>query len=961
VTLKILRSWLPSLPLLLCASAFGYVMPDESGDWKLSLNGEWKFQFNGAAEGFEHADFDDSKWPRIRVPSNWEMEGFEEPRYQSPAKGDGYYRRAFQIPANWTSRRVWLRFEGVLWGFEVWVNGKRAGKFESGFNRSEFDITDLILKAHANTLAVHVYRRFKGYEFDTNDDWALSGIYRDVTLLAIPDTHISDLTVVSTVEPTLARARVNCQVVMDCYTPGTGASSTVTATLLSPKGRVVTTASRQLEPGKPGSLSFEVPEPKLWNAETPNLYELRVELKTGSKVVHSFNRKIGIRQVTTDGGILKVNHQPIKIRGVDHHEIHADVGRSLREEHYRRDLELMKQGNINAVRTSHYPPDPKFVELCDAYGIYLIEEVPFGGGDSHLEDDSYLDVLLTRADATVTRDRNHPSVIIWSVGNENPITPIVMKTVERVKELDPTRPKLLPGPRGKNADHPPVSLEIVAPHYPYAEPVAGRTRPALSSFAESSDNRPVLATEFCHSLGGAFEGLSLLWEVVQRYDRLAGGCIWHFQDQGLRRKLQDPSRGIQDSPDTILDSDGASGSDGIVYADRFPQADYWLARRVYSPVVIPANSFQVAAGKQTIHLEILNRYDFTGLGQVKGEWKLLRDGRQAAKGRVSVSVPPHQKGKFEVALNLPADFESHDQLLQCEFTDFDGRKIYEHAVRLNGPGGKTDFVTRVQKSQIKGDFDVKAFLDGLQLRVGRKPEMAEARHFARSQIKFWATPLLSNPKMLEQHQTSRDDGSTEFQRKLEFTSTEAGRENQTIVADVTVKKPSNGLIEVAYELTPHNADGVFLEFGLAFPLPLSANHLTWLGDGPYNSYPGQTEAAERGVYHLAPKPVSDPVSRYYDGDRAQVDLAAVTDANGKGVGLLLNSRTISLEKTDSGMIFTQVLRVSGKGNKPGDMVTLFPVEVKTLKSEKGSFSLVPLEAGQWPALFKEVLGPKFGK
>ena len=255
---------------------------------------------------------------------------------------------------------------------------------------------------------------------------------------------------------------------------------------------------------------------------------------------HVFKRKVGFREVTIDADVLKVNHRPIKIRGVNHHDIHPDVGRAMRLEHYREDVELMKKGNINALRTSHYPPHPTLISLCDQYGLYVIDEVPFGRGEEHLKDESYLPDLLMRAESTVNRDKNHASVIVWSIGNENAITPNVIRTIQKVKELDPTRPTLLPGAGGGGTYKVelPDCVDIMAPHYPYTHPVPERGRWGLSEAAAAADiDRPILCTEYNHSLGTAFEGLKDHWEMMEKYDRLAGGCIWHFQDQGIRRTI----------------------------------------------------------------------------------------------------------------------------------------------------------------------------------------------------------------------------------------------------------------------------------------------------------------------------------------------------------------------------------------------------------------------------------------
>jgi beta-galactosidase len=422
---------------------------------------------------------------------------------------------------------------------------------------------------------------------------------------------------------------------------------------------------------------------------------LYVRLVTADGLSHAFKRKIGFREVLIDGDVLKLNHRPIKIRGVNHHDIHPDVGRAMRLEHYRQDVELMKKGNINAVRTSHYPPHPMFISLCDEYGLYVIDEVPFGKGEDHLEDDSYLPDLLMRADATISRDKNHPSVIIWSVGNENSVTSNVVRTVEKVKQLDPTRPILLPGAGsgGSYKTKLPDCVDIIAPHYPYTYPVPERGRWGLSEAAAAADlKRPILCTEYNHSLGTAFEGLKDHWEMMEKYDRLAGGCIWHFQDQGLKRKINgrevvtDTKRRLTIGKDAlsadtwindrlILDSRGGSGTDGIVYADRFPQVDYWITRKVYSPVVIPIKEIRIGPGKQRIEIPVQNRYDFTNLNQIHGHWKLMHDGKTIQSGSLILSALPHQKTSTIVDLQVGRDLNRHEYLLELKFIDFENRSI----------------------------------------------------------------------------------------------------------------------------------------------------------------------------------------------------------------------------------------------------------------------------------------------
>ena len=1031
---KVLKCLVLVAMVHVACAALPYIPLDESGEWRMSLNGTWRFALDGAEKEFYKPGYDDGSWDVISVPGNWEVEGFEAPRYRGSGESVGLYRRTFEVPSRWDGRRVFIRFEGVLFGFEFWVNGRHAGSFESAFNRSEFDITDYIELGKSNDLAVRVYHKFKGSDFDTNDAWALSGIYRDVELFAVPNVHVNDITVVTGLNRDLSAATVDCRISVESFSGKEGRAGVISGTLLDPGGSVVLAFEEEATLESPVDIRIEVPNPMLWNAETPHLYELKIRLKGADGDRHNFRRKVGIRKITADGDVLKLNGQPIKIRGVNHHDIHPDVGRAMRKEHYRQDVELMKRGNINTVRTSHYPPHPFLLDLCDEYGIYVIDEVPFGGGDKYLEDPGYLEVLLARADATVGRDKNHPSVIIWSVGNENPITPVVVKTADRVKELDPTRLTLLPGAQsseGKTAKgedltefaektkfifNLPDSIDIAAPHYPYVVEIPGRDRKInLTDLAlDRSIRRPVVCTEYNHSLGTAFEGLKDHWELIEQYERLAGACIWHFQDQGLKRTIEKDrplltlkkdrllagdvkdaiSMDVRLDANTVLDSHGGSGTDGIVYADRFPQSDYWLTRKVYSQVVIPRDEVKVAAGRLAIKLDILNRYDFTNLSKLKGVWALYADNRKVDTGKVSVDVPPHEKGKILVKTKLTEAMLDRDLRLSFSFTDFNGRAVYEHVVRLVPVTGRVDFMKRLEKDAGKPKQDLKPsrtggvtkitsgtievevdgkngqlvirssktgemLLEGPVVRVGRDAAMAEWRNYPRYDIKFWEDSLLENPRGAEQKVRTLDGGTVEIEWTAVYPREDPGKTGQSISADIRLTISPHGWIDVAYELVPNGADDFFLELGLAFILPQDRNKLTWLGDGPYSSYPGQREANERGVWHIEPLPLENPEGRYYKGNRANVDLAAITNAKGEGIGVLCDQGTISLEVTGSSIVFSHILRVAGKGNKTGGMLTLLPVPAEEVKSVKASLRIVPLKSGKWPKLFANVLGKEF--
>lgn len=367
------------------------------------------------------------------------------------------------------------------------------------------------------------------------------------------------------------------------------------------------------------------------------------------------------------------------------------------------------------------------------------------------------------------------------------------------------------------------------------------------------------------------------------------------------------------------------------------------------------------------------------------------NGKRMTSGDILVSAPPHGKDMIAIELDLKDDIETTENLLRIVFADFYGRQIYERSVHLVPESGKVDFAKRLSigttvtphRSITKqesissyqfgnllvridhADGKVKllyadsgtSLLEGPIVRVGRTPVMAEWRNYPRYNIKFWENPLLQNRIVIESTSSLTLGPGVELKMKLDYPSLDKNRQGESILVDLRFHVSGQGWIDVDYELTPQNATGNFLDFGLAFKLPVAMKHLTWIGDGPYNSYPGQTDAAERGIWHIAPRPVTDPESRYYEGNRANVDLAAVTDGKGNGIGVICDGSTVSLEEREGQQIFSQVLRSSGKGNKTGGMMTLLPVKAAEVKSEKGTMRFVLLMAGKWPALFEKVLGP----
>lgn len=779
------------------------IIPDNDEKWQKSLNGTWKFMLNGPEKEFYTETFNDTGWQEIKVPSNWEMQGFEEPYYGEPTNSTGLYRKIFEIPSTWTDRQIWIRFEGVLFGYECWVDGKSVGSFESAFNRSQFEISKFLdPEKSEHTIAVRVYKRYKGYKFDTHDDWAISGIYRDVSLFSVPNAQINDISLSNEFFENYSEADISSSVSL------VGLDKTkdysINVILKSSEGEIVSNNTQQIitdaTETKLIKNTIRIKNPNLWSAETPYLYKIELSLIENGVTIHRIEDSHGFREISIDGYLLKLNGVAIKLRGVNRHEIHPEVGRALRYEHWKKDLDLMKKANINTIRTSHYPSHPDFIKLCDKMGFYVIEEVPFGFGDDDLHDSSFQETLIKRAKATILRDKNRASVIIWSIGNENPYTAIVDSTARYVKSID-ERPILVPFAKG-GRDNMPSYIDIIAPHYPHLDSVKNGVtrRPLIRAMGKDATiNRPIIVTEYTHAMGGAFEGLEKMWEIAEDSDRVAGGCVWHWMNQGIIRKVngkevidpledmvsskRNPDRLISDfwiDDNTIIDSHGQSGSDGILYANRDPQPDYWLTRNVYSFVKIVEKELDIKSGLNTLSLTFLNRYDFTNLNEISSKWVLLENGNTIQEGVLNLSIKPHEQGLVQLTINIPEGANKNDYLLELTFKDKNNIPTYEHSVRLissenpmsvwidQKPRSTPKIKNKKGDIKISNDYlslhinketgkiillneDKDTLINSFPLlRVGRKPTMTEIRQYKDlMKWEFWESSVLQPTQLID--------------------------------------------------------------------------------------------------------------------------------------------------------------------------------------------------------------------
>jgi beta-galactosidase len=618
-----------------------------------SLNGLWKFNWVPRPEqrpvDFYKIDFDVSAWKDIPVPSNWEVYGYGTPFYRNlgyTIKKDfphvmsdpeekytsfkernpvGSYRRDFDVPAEWVGRRNFISFDGVDCAFFLWVNGDKVGFSVNSRNAADFDLTKY-LKPGKNMIAVEVYQYSSGTWLEDQDMWRLHGIFRNVTLWSTPQVHIRDFFVKPDLDKDYKDAIIEVSAKIKNYGDETAKAQTLTATLYDKNGKEIAQGSVMgtgLGAKQEESLNvkFQVANPQKWTAETPNLYTIILTSSEGEIL----SSKVGFRKVEIKGRIFMVNGVPIKLKGVNRHEHWSDVGHAITEEQMTRDLEVIKQGNCNHVRTCHYSDDPRWYELCDEWGIWLVAEANLEshGYDGRFDEEpSMKAAIIDRNVANVENFKNHPSVIIWSLGNEcGGVGSNFVAAQAAVKAIDPTR--FVHYERFGIGKNNPADLD-------------GRMYGTAEDFANVARNKeltkPLYICEFVHAMFNSMGSLDEYSEVFDNTPEILGGAIWEYQDQALWNK-RDPNHpilayggGFGEYPnDHYFIHKGVVAWDRKTIKPHYPEMKksfQWIS----TELVDPANGI----------IKIKNKYQFISLKNFNSSWSLTENGQELDKGLLNL-------------------------------------------------------------------------------------------------------------------------------------------------------------------------------------------------------------------------------------------------------------------------------------------------------------------------------------
>ncbi|QDA58745.1 glycoside hydrolase family 2 TIM barrel-domain containing protein [Hymenobacter jejuensis] len=900
-----------------------------------SLNGDWKFSYVPRPADrpldFQQPGFNDAAWKSIAVPSNWEIQGFGTPIYTNivypfPKNAPfidgrdnpvGSYRRTFTVPAGWAGREVLLNFGSISGYAVVYVNGQRVGMSKVAKSPAEFDITSY-LKEGENVLAVQVTRWHDGSYLEDQDFWRLSGIDRDVAIYSLPKQTIWDFFVHGDLDASYRNGQLSTDVTLRNFATTAGAPARVAVEIVDASGKTVL-RQQQAVPALSATgtqtvrLSGSIKNVRPWTAETPTLYQCRLALEDAQgKTLALTGCKVGFRKVEIKNAQLLVNGVPLEVHGVNRHELEPTTGRTVTEAGMRHDLELMKQHNINAVRTSHYPNDERWYKLCDEYGFYLVDEANIETHGYGAELQGWFDKTkhpaylpqwapahLDRIERLVERDKNHPSVIIWSMGNECGNGPVFHDAYKWIKQRDPGRPVQFEQ-AGEDVD-----TDIVCPMYPGMN--------SMKKYATATDKtRPYIMCEYSHAMGNSNGNFQEYWDIIRSSPHMQGGFIWDWVDQGLKTSTPDGRLFYAYGGDLggyLRQNDENFCANGLVAADRTPHPGLYEVKKVYQDIRFSAA--QPASGRVTVH----NGFSFSDLDGYVFRWELLRNGVVAKQGNFAVKLAPQQQKEVrlpvpslpkqagaEYVLNVfaqtksaaplvPAGHEvAREQfLLTPAATYFSATPARAGALQVQRDGDKLTFTS----GDVRGEFNTKqGRLTDYRLRdksvIGSYPEPY-----------FWRAPTDNDfgngmPQSLGvwrtahaarkvQRVTVGEQSAAGLPIKVEYLLTDLG-------APYTVAYliGDDGAVQVtaAIDLTSKELPEL-PRFGMRLELPRQFSRIQYYGRGPWENYNDRNSAALLGTYRDS---VAGQFTRTYirpqeSGYRTDVRWVTLTNAEGLGLRL----------------------------------------------------------------------------
>lgn len=837
----------------------------------ISLDGKWRFHWSRNPEerpiDFYKEDYNVEGWNTINVPGNWQTQGYGTPIYTNivypfvrnrPSVTETPYRdwTAFEnrnpvgsyvtfvnVTEEMLRHTLILHFGGVHSAMYVWINGRKVGYSQNSMSPAEFDVTPY-LRAGQNKLAVEVYRWCDGSYLEDQDMWRLSGIYRPVQLWVRPKTHICDYQVTATPSKDYSTATINARV-MVCNTGKKPTKDIQVA--LNFDNKALTGTVKKLASGDTATvmLSYEMKSPKLWSAEKPNLYPYSVELidKKGNVTEH-FDYHLGIKRVEIVGEVFKINGKNVKLRGVNRHDHHPKTGRYVDDKTYEEDVRLMKQANINFLRTSHYPDREYIYELCDRWGLYVMDEANqethgYGWANKEMGNDTaWMQSHVDRVESLVKRDFNHPCVTLWSLGNEGAVGPNIEAMYLKVKKLDNSRPAYY----DSDTNYSDIWDEA------YLTPEAFKYR------AQAISDRPFMQREYAHAMGNSMGNFQEYWDVVYADSSICGAAIWDWVDQGLEKDGYFAYGGdFGDRP-----NDGNFCINGLVAPDRKPHPHYYEVQYVYQPLHFVRNGNNI---------RIVNRDNFTGIDEYDYVCAIYQDGKLLKETTViphgnNIDIPSYDgKANSEVVANIYAKLRKDMPWAKKGFTIAREQFIlepYNFALYKHGNAAKarkTDNGFEVTTDRGIVCIDKTGALYSWVV-DGEEMVTAPLEPY------FWK-PENDNQRAAKFAQRVAPWKDAAANRKVRSIRTEKAEEGTKVVVEsilsigaeltfsYTISLDGRIKVNMDYVPMPDSTEiSIIPKFGMRMRLPADFTQLRYYGRGPWENYPDRLRSALIGLYEM---------------------------------------------------------------------------------------------------------------
>lgn len=904
------------------------------------LNGKWKFAFAVNAEArpaqFYETGYDHSGWGEINVPGHWQLQGYDYPQYTNvryPWNGNedikppfaptaynpvGSYVRTFAVPEDWQGKPVFISFQGVESAFYVWLNGELVGFSQDTFTPSEFDLTPYLVNGE-NKLAVEVYRWCDASWLEDQDFWRMSGIFRDVYLYTTPEVHIYDFAVRTELDDAYQDAELAIDAkLLNYFVKDTG-KVTVEAMLYDngrqavlgePLTATVTAIGEELTAVHLGA---SLSNPLKWSAEQPNLYTLVLSLKDeNGALLEAVSCKVGFRRFELKDGLMLINGKRIVFKGVNRHEFSCDTGRAISEADMRKDIELMKLHNINSVRTSHYPNNPLWYKLCDEYGLYVIDETNLEThGSWYYGQQELLDTVpgsrpewtaavLDRCNTMYQRDKNHPSIVIWSLGNEAFGGDNFIKMHDYLREIDPSRLVHYEGIFHFRASE--AASDIESQMYTSPQDV--------ERYARSNPKKPFILCEYSHAMGNSCGGLHVYWEVFEKYPVLQGGFIWDWIDQAIRVTDEDGTEKMLYGGDFgESPHDGNFCGNGLIFADRVVSPKLQEVKKVYQNVKFEADDLRAGT------IKVTNRHLFNALDRYTFAWSVAVNGVAVQVGGADVSTAPESTDTITIPYELPQLADESEEavltlsLLLKEDTAWAeaGHEIaFEQFVLPAAVAAVKTGLASAVPAVAAEESDALVTVSGERFSVSFDKSTGSLSAYAWNGKELLQSPIAPN---FWRAYTDNDRGNGHHERTATWRDAGAERVLQalswtisgseaTVRASYRLPTTSESLLHMVYTVTGDGKVGVYEELqpgaglpeipevGVMFAMPGEFDLVSWYGNGPDETYWDRQTGGKLGRYSGKVKDQLVPYIRPQEcGNKTEVRSASITNVQGQGLSI----------------------------------------------------------------------------